>query len=36
MVEVPIDDEGAFTDIDTREDYERVIGAWDVLRVSER
>jgi molybdenum cofactor cytidylyltransferase len=28
MVEVPIDDEGAFTDIDTREDYERLIGAW--------
>ena len=27
MIEVPIDDEGAFTDIDTREDYERVIGA---------
>ncbi len=26
MLEVPIDDEGAFTDIDTREDYERVIG----------
>ena len=28
MIEVPIDDEGAFTDIDTREDYERYIGAW--------
>ena len=28
MVEVSIDDEGAFTDIDTREDYERFIGAW--------
>ena len=28
MVEVPIDDEGAFTDIDTREDYERFVGAW--------
>ncbi len=28
MIEVPIDDEGAFTDIDTREDYERFIGAW--------
>ena len=27
MLEVPIDDEGAFADIDTREDYERVIGA---------
>lgn len=26
MIEVPIDDEGAFTDIDTREDYERIIG----------
>jgi molybdenum cofactor cytidylyltransferase len=26
MVEVPIDDEGAFTDIDTLEDYKRVIG----------
>jgi molybdenum cofactor cytidylyltransferase len=28
MIEVPIDDEGAFTDIDTREDYEKFIGAW--------
>ena len=28
MIEVPIDDEGAFADIDTREDYERLIGAW--------
>ena len=28
MVEVPIDDEGAFTDIDTREDFERFIGPW--------
>ena len=28
MAEVPIEDEGAFTDIDTREDYERFIGAW--------
>ena len=26
MVEVPIDDEGAFTDIDTREEYERTLG----------
>ncbi len=26
MIEVPIDDEGAFIDIDTREDYERWIG----------
>ncbi len=26
IVEVPIDDEGAFIDIDTREDYERFIG----------
>jgi molybdenum cofactor cytidylyltransferase len=26
MIEVPIDDEGAFTDIDTREEYERIIG----------
>ena len=24
--EVPVDDEGAFIDIDTREDYERWIG----------
>ena len=29
MIEVPIDDEGAFTDIDTREDYERIIGPLD-------
>jgi molybdenum cofactor cytidylyltransferase len=28
MIEVPIDDEGAFTDIDTREDYERHVGTW--------
>jgi molybdenum cofactor cytidylyltransferase len=28
MIEVPIDDEGAFADIDTREDYERFIGKW--------
>ena len=28
IVEVPVDDEGAFTDIDTREDYEHYIGAW--------
>jgi molybdenum cofactor cytidylyltransferase len=28
MIEVPIDDEGAFTDIDTREDYEKYIGPW--------
>lgn len=28
MIEVPIDDEGAFTDIDTREDYDRFIGPW--------
>jgi molybdenum cofactor cytidylyltransferase len=28
MIEVPIDDEGAFADIDTREDYERFIGPW--------
>jgi len=26
MIEVPIDDEGAYTDIDTQEDYERFIG----------
>jgi CTP:molybdopterin cytidylyltransferase MocA len=26
MIEVPIDDEGAFTDIDTREDYARILG----------
>ncbi len=26
IVEVQVDDEGAFTDIDTREDYERFIG----------
>jgi molybdenum cofactor cytidylyltransferase len=25
MIEVPVQDEGAFTDIDTREDYERLI-----------
>ena len=29
MIEVPIDDEGAFTDIDTRDEYERFIGAWE-------
>jgi molybdenum cofactor cytidylyltransferase len=28
MIEVPIDDEGAFIDIDTRDDYERFIGKW--------
>jgi len=28
MIEVPVDDEGAFTDIDTREDFERFIGPW--------
>lgn len=28
LIEVPVDDEGAFTDIDTREDYERVIGPF--------
>jgi molybdenum cofactor cytidylyltransferase len=28
MVELQTEDEGAFTDIDTREDYERFIGAW--------
>jgi CTP:molybdopterin cytidylyltransferase MocA len=27
MIEVPVDDEGAFTDIDTPEEYERVFGA---------
>jgi molybdenum cofactor cytidylyltransferase len=26
MIEVPVDDEGAFTDIDTPEDYARVFG----------
>jgi molybdenum cofactor cytidylyltransferase len=26
MIEVPVDDEGAFIDIDTRDDYERFIG----------
>jgi molybdenum cofactor cytidylyltransferase len=26
MIEVPVDDEGAFTDIDTPDDYERVFG----------
>jgi CTP:molybdopterin cytidylyltransferase MocA len=26
MIEVLVDDEGAFTDIDTREDYERLVG----------
>ena len=35
MVEVPLDDEGAFTDIDTREDYERFIGAWASPGISE-
>ena len=35
MVEVPIEDEGAFTDIDTREDYERLIGAWDSRHIIE-
>ena len=29
MIEVPIDDEGAFTDIDTLEDYERILGPLD-------
>ncbi len=28
IVEVPVDDEGAFIDIDTREDYERWIGGY--------
>jgi molybdenum cofactor cytidylyltransferase len=28
MIEVPVDDEGAFTDIDTPEDYERFIRTW--------
>ena len=28
IIEVPVDDEGAFTDIDTREDYEKYVGAW--------
>jgi molybdenum cofactor cytidylyltransferase len=28
MIEVPVNDEGAFADIDTREDYERFIGPW--------
>lgn len=28
ILEVPIDDEGAFTDIDTPEDYERYVGSW--------
>lgn len=28
MLEVPVEDEGAFIDIDTREDYERWIGPW--------
>jgi molybdenum cofactor cytidylyltransferase len=28
IFEVPTDDEGAYIDIDTREDYERWIGAW--------
>lgn len=36
MVELPIDDEGAFTDIDTREDYERFIGTWDAEGLIER
>ena len=29
IVEVTVDDEGAFTDIDTREEYERYVGSWD-------
>ena len=29
IVDVPVDDEGAFADIDTRADYERVIGPLD-------
>ena len=28
IVNVAIDDPGAFTDIDTPEDYERLIGQW--------
>ena len=28
IMEIPVDDEGAFTDIDTREDYEKYVGAW--------
>ncbi len=27
-VDVPVTDEGAFLDIDTRDDYERLIGPW--------
>ena len=32
IVEVPVDDEGAFTDIDTTEDYEKWIGPLDETR----
>ena len=28
MIEVPVDDEGAFIDIDTPEEYERIMGVW--------
>lgn len=28
IIEVPIDDEGAFIDIDTPEEYDRIIGGW--------
>ncbi len=28
IVNVPVDDQGAFTDVDTREDYERIVGPW--------
>ena len=28
ILNVPVDDPGAFTDVDTREDYERIVGPW--------
>ena len=28
IVDIEVDDEGAFTDIDTREDYEKYVGSW--------
>ncbi len=28
IVNIPVSDQGAFTDVDTREDYERIVGPW--------
>ena len=28
IANVPVDDQGAFADVDTREDYERIVGPW--------